>query len=388
MPNCLWIRNGGQLIAIALLTLCFALSAHAQDEAEYQQRLEALKQSIEQLQRELQDVKGNRNELQDELQRSEVDISKLKKKVGELKDKLQDQELQLNQLQQQRRSLHQQRRQQQTTIEQHVRAAYQLGQQSNIKLLLNQEDPAQVSRLLSYYDYLLQARNDKMGEYLDTLASIDTIEPKIVATHTALSQAQQQLQQQHRQLQQQQQQRQRAIATLNAAIQSKDQQLQQQQQDGERLQKLLDEVSAAIANLSLPGGDTPFAQQKGRMAVPASGTIQHRFGSRRSLGELTWDGLVIKAKEGADVHAVHHGRVVFSDYLRGHGLVIILDHGQGYMSLYAHNQTLLRDTGEWVAAGDVIASVGNSGGQTEAGLYFEIRHNRKPINPQPWVKWA
>ena len=122
------------------------------------------------------------------------------------------------------------------------------------------------------------------------------------------------------------------------------------------------------------------------MPWPAGNKLIKKFGNAKIDGKITWEGILISAKAGTSVEAIHHGRVVFSDYLRGHGLLVIVDHGDGYMSLYAHNQSLLKETGDWVSSGETISRVGNTGGQAQAGLYFEIRHQGKPTDPIKWCR--
>ena len=136
--------------------------------------------------------------------------------------------------------------------------------------------------------------------------------------------------------------------------------------------------------LAAPASKQPFSKQKGKLPWPVSGKLTQHFGAVRNA-DITWSGWLMQAVEGLHVHSIHHGRVIFSDYLRGYGLLVIIDHGEGYMTLYGYNETILKNTGDWVAPGDVIATVGDSGGQSEAGLYFELRRGAKPENPRRWV---
>lgn len=375
-----------------LLCLCLYLAlsgtAHANDQAEYEARMQELQKTIEQLQRELKKTQGSRDELKEQLESSESDIGELLKKIERIESDLDQQNRDLQSLKQERNELDQSRQAQQQAVAEQVQAAYALGRQSQIKLLLNQESPQRVSRLLRYYDYWLEARTDKIERYLETLAELDRIEPRIVQKTAELARNRDQLKAQHERLAERQESRRQTLAALNQRIRSTDQELADLQKDRERLQSLLDEMVAAVADLEMPGGDTPFSQRKGRLPWPAQGSLRHRFGSAQLDGQITRNGIVIDASEGDPVLAVHHGRVVFSDYFRGHGLLLIVDHGEGYMSLYAHNQSLYKETGEWVSAGETIASVGNTGGQLQAGLYFEIRHRGKPTNPMPWLAQA
>ena len=293
---------------------------------------------------------------------------------------------QLSQLRSQRSKLEQQRQDQQHHIGNAIRQAHQLGQQSHVKLLLNQESPLQLSRLLRYHDYIVMAHQDKVSAYLETISELNGIEPDIVAATEKLQRQQDSLNQRQQQLQTAQQQRIGTLKQINRKLSSKGTAINQLKLDQQRLQKLLDEATQALANLSLPSDAKPFKRAKGQLPQPTPGNIIHQYGSTRFDGKLRWNGIFIANKTGAKVISVHHGRVIFSDYLRGQGLLLVVDHGNGYMSLYAHNQTLLKDIGDWVSSGETIATVGNSGGQQRAGLYFEIRHQGQPQNPKQWLK--
>jgi septal ring factor EnvC (AmiA/AmiB activator) len=151
------------------------------------------------------------------------------------------------------------------------------------------------------------------------------------------------------------------------------------------MERLIEELQLSIANLSLEGQQHTFQNLKGNLIWPVKGAVINSWGSNYGLGDLNWQGITISAENGSDVRAVHHGRVVFADWFSSSGLLLIIDHGGGYMSLYAHNKALFRDVGEWVNSGDIIASVGNTGGQQEYGLYFEIRYNGESENPSGWL---
>ncbi len=375
---------GRSLLVCASLLVAGSGLAQTSEE-EYQAKLQELQKNIALLKTELNKVKNSRDQLQSDLQSSEVDIGDLVKKIEQLKGELASQKKQLTQLNQKQDELQLARQGQQQQIAQHINAAYRLGNQSQLKLLLNQENPDSVARMAKYYAYFLDARAAKIDTYLDTLAELDTIKPQIEARTQSLQQSQDQLQQRYRQLSDKQAERKRNLARLSDSIQRKDQQLQKMAQDRQQLEKLLAEVAAAIANLALPGDGQPFARLRGKMPMPAKGKLLKRFGSTKVAG-LNWEGVLIGAQSGTNVSAIHHGRVVFADYLRGQGLLLIIDHGDGYLSLYGHNQSLLKEPGDWVSSGETIARVGNSGGQNQAGLYFEIRHNGKPTDPTKWCR--
>lgn len=375
-----------KLLIVALATLWLPMASAQESEAEYEAKLRELQSTIAELKSELGKVKSSRDNLQNDLQGTEVNIGKLHKKIERLKGELASQKKQLTQLQRQRAELRQQRRDQQQHIAEHINSAYRLGQQSQLKLLLNQQHPETVARTLKYYQYVLDARNEQIDAYLDVISELDTLEPKILKKNQQLESNGQTLQAQYQQLRSRQSERQRTLKQLQQSISSKDQQLRQLHRDKQHLEKLLEEVSAAIANLNLNSDGEPFAKRKGKMSLPVKGKIVNRFGGQRLEGKLKWEGLQITASEGTSVSAIHHGRVVFSDYLKSHGLLLIIDHGDGYMSLYANNQTLLKEIGDWVSSGEEIARVGNSGGKASNGLYFEIRRQGKPVNPSSWCR--
>ncbi len=369
--------------------LCVSVTAQSSSDNNadnYEAKLKQLQQSIQVLQRNLNDVKNSRNQLQGDLQTSEEDIGELLKKIESLQGELASQKKQLTQLNLRQDELQSARQAQQKHIAADINATYRLGQQSQVKLLLNQQQPETVARISQYYKYFLSARADRIETYLDTIAELDALKPKIEQRTASLQNNQQKLQQRHKQLLTRQQERAQTLQRLNSSIAKKDDQLKKMAQDKKRLEQLLAEVTAAIANLTLPGDGAAFSSRKGQLAYPAQGRLLQRFGNKKIDGHLTWEGVLIAANEGSPVNAIHHGRVVFSDYLRGHGLLVIIDHGDGYMSLYAHNQSLLKETGDWVNSGDKIAKVGKTGGQNQAALYFEIRQNGSPTNPAKWCR--
>jgi septal ring factor EnvC (AmiA/AmiB activator) len=371
--------------------MCFAAifataPSFAQDvsEAEAKAKLQELQKTITDMQKELEAVKTNRNKLLLDLQGNETEINELQDKIDDIKTQLGTQQQSLRQLQESKGVLLAEQRAQKKHVAQQVKAVYQLGRQSNFKLLLNQDGPEKVARVLKYYDYFLAARTDQLTRYQNNLDELAKIEPEILRTTDALQRNQNTLQQRSQQLQDKQQQRKQTLAMLEKTISSKDLQLEKLSEDRRAIEKVLARVATLISDLPFKRGDQPFAQSRGRLSWPTKGKIAHSFGSYRVADKLKWDGVLISAQEGSEVRAIHHGRVVVADYLRGQGLLMIIDHGGGYLSIYAHNRSLHRQAGDWVEAGELIASVGNSGGQSDNGLYFEIRQNGKPVNPASW----
>jgi septal ring factor EnvC (AmiA/AmiB activator) len=362
-------------------------AALAQDDEEAQTRdkLARLMQEIAALSDDLKSDLEQRSSLRDALRKSEVAIGVIRRKINSTREELARNRKQLESLEDQRQQLLVARGRQQELINRELQTAYQMGKQAQLRVLLNQEDPATLARAMTYYDYFYQARQQHIRRYLEIVERIEVLQPEIRQTTQSLESNRQTLDTQEAELVERQRQRQRELAELNATIETKDQKLQKLDRDREELERLLEVIEQAVADMEVPAQYQPFERVRGQMPWPVAGKPSNRFGSRRSQGSQRWQGLVIPAKEGSEVTAIHHGRVVFADWFRGSGLLLIIDHGDGFMSLYAHNEALLRDVGEWVSAGAPIATVGNSGGRDEFALYFEIRKDGKPTNPANWL---
>lgn len=372
--------------AAFVVALSASAPSFAMTDAERQARLSELRETIAELKQELEKVKGNRADLQQNLQQTETKIGDLSKKVKELRSQLEEKQSHLQQLHSEKEALTSVKKQQQDSVEQHVNAAYRLGQQSHLKMLLNQQDPATVSRNMKYYNYLMNAQAEKINGFVRVIRRIDALEPEIATTVANLSENHAKLDTKRQQLIAQRSDRQRTLAKLEATIDSKDSELQALNDDRDNLEELLQRVVRVAGELPEPAADLPFAQLKGKLPWPARGEVLRSYGSSRMANKVRWQGMLIGAEEGAPVFAVHHGRVVFSDYLRGHGLLLIIDHGDGFMSLYAHNKILYKELGDAVSGGEPIAAVGLSGGRAQAGLYFEMRYQGEATNPHQWLR--
>jgi murein hydrolase activator len=379
-------RKGLSQLILCILVVMTSHISHAETEAEYQQRLQTLGVTIKTLQSELRSTKDTKNQLQNSLQESEERRSALTKKVNNIKEALAREKKSLNQLQSQRNELETNKQKQKSAIDVTIRQAYKLGQQSQLQLLLNQESPQRIDRLMRYHDYIVAAHQDQIAEYTHTLAELVTVTERINKSTNALVQQRKTLESQQQALANSKTQRLAAIKKISQSLRQKGQRLSTLNADQQRLQRLLEEAINTLSNLQLPSNAEPFKTLRGKLPMPTKGKVLLSYGKPQFEGKLKRNGILIGSSMGADVVSVHYGRVIFSDYLRGHGLLLILDHGDGYMSLYGHNETLLKEVGEWASAGEKIATVGNSGGQTQVGLYFEIRHKGKPQNPQPWLK--
>jgi septal ring factor EnvC (AmiA/AmiB activator) len=385
------LRPSTALKLCLIFGLLFAMATNnsfADDKEATAEQLQQLNAKIAQLKSLLQSFKAQRSGLQNSLRKSELEIGKIQRKISTLKIKLKKENDALKSLTVKRAQLNSDKKNQRKFIEQQILSAYQIGQQKKLKVLLNQEDPDKLSRALTYYDYFNRARTEQIEDYINLITEIDNIEPAIIEKTQSLKLAKLALTEEKNRLLSNKEEREINLAKINATIKNKDQNLKAMSKDRAELERLLEAVEQTLANLKIPSNYKPFKQLKGKLPWPVAGKPSNRFGRRRQGSQLRWQGLTIPAKEGSEIQAIHHGRVVFADWFRGSGLLVIIDHGDGYMTLYAHNQSLLIETGDWVGSGEVIATVGNSGGQKRAGLYFEIRHNGEPTDPKRWCKRA
>ncbi len=375
------------IILILLLALVYSHPLQAANEKtpeQVQAELQALEDEITKFRKMLESTQGERSKLERNLEGNEKAISDIIKRIESMKEALNKGEDKLSSLSIQQRKLQADKVAQQDKISQQVRAAFELGKQPYLKVVLNQQDPNKLSRMVNYYDYFNQARLAEISQYETTLEQLKNIGEAINQQNAQLKSNRLQLQQERDGLLAVQSENKQVLAALVREIAETGTLLDKRLADREQLEQLMTSIAAGITNLSAPADARPFAEMKGNLLLPVAGKISQKFGNRRSDGKLRWNGVFIAADEGEPVHAVHYGRVVFSDWLRGFGLLIIVSHGEGFMSLYGHNQVLYRQAGDWVSAGDMIANVGNTGGQQEYGLYFEIRSAGKPSDPQLW----
>jgi septal ring factor EnvC (AmiA/AmiB activator) len=354
------------------------------DAQQVKSQLDALNAEIEEYKQVLETTRDQRSKIETELMQNETEIDKLIRRIEKIETELGNGQKKIRKLRAEKKELNQSKTEQQRYIKEQIRAAYAIGTQEHLKVLLNQEDPAEISRMLSYYDSFNRARADQVTRYRELLESLARIEANIVKQTHQLAKSRSQLQVQHQQLSLSKEKRQLTLAMLKATLQDKEARLAKLVDDRKELESLLARLVRSIDPFPTIDELSEFADQKGKILLPVSGKIANGFGTSRNAGKLRWQGIFIITREGEPIHAVHHGRVVFSDWLRGFGMLLIINHGDGYMSLYGHNQSLYRQAGDWVDANEVIALAGNSGGQDRSGLYFEIRQSGKPRDPQSW----
>lgn len=374
--------------AIWRLTLlaAIALSASAADEQETRERLEQLTREIEAITRKQREDEARRGELQRSLRQAETEMATLQGRIDSLEGDIEATSTRLDSLASERERLSARRDDQRAQISRDVRQAWQLGNQGQVKLLLNQESPQTLSRVSTYYSYLFRARQARIEEFRATIDALSDVVLEVLATRKQLTASREDLEGRRLALDRARQERQQTLAKIAADMEARGASLAQLEQDREQLESLLEEIEATVQELQIPENVQAFAERRGAMPWPVSGRRSNSFGRPRNQGKMVWHGINIEAEAGSAVQAIHHGRVVYADWLRGSGLLLVIDHGDSYMSLYAHNETLLHEVGEWVRAGAAISTVGDSGGRETPGLYFEIRHKGKPVDPAAWCQ--
>ena len=418
---------------IALALICLLQPAFADERAQTQQQLDATRQDIAELKKLLGKLQEEKSGVQKDLRGTETEMGKLEKQVEALQKELKKSESELQRLDEEKKKLQSARTEQQRLIAIQARAAYQNGRQEYLKLLLNQQNPEKFARTLTYYDYLSQARLEQLKNFNETLRQLANVEKDISLQQAQLLVQKSSLDTQRAELDKVRKERQLALAKLNDDVKARDDKLKAREQDQADLAKVLKTIEETLARQAreaeearqkaliaqqeaekkrlreaqADASDAPrkpvrsspgalvssagpsfggaFAAARGKLPWPVDGRLLARFGETRGDDSRSkWDGVMISAAAGSQVHAVHGGRVVFADWLRGAGLLVILDHGNGYLSLYGHNQTLLKEAGDVVKAGESISTVGNSGGQDTPALYFAIRQQGRPSDPAQW----
>lgn len=372
------------VIGLSLILSAGVLASEASDPEVLQQQLRALSAEIEEFKRVLENTESERDTLQSTLEENEKSISELLKRIESIEQDLKRGEDEVGRLKQEQLELEQAKAIQQKLIARQIRAAYEIGTREYLKVVLNQEDPNQLARMLRYYDYFNRARAAQVEDYRNTIANLDRVSAALIDRNRQLTRTRLALRKESAALESVQVEKEQTLAAIVRNIAKTGSELEIRVRDRERLESLLERITG-IVDLQSPVNTLPFADRKGQLLLPVAGNVTDRFGSTRT-GNLRWNGVFIAADEGDPVVAVHYGHVVFSDWLRGFGLLLIINHGDGYMSLYGHNRILYREAGDWVAAGETIATVGNTGGQNRSGLYFEIRHAGKPADPQQWCQ--
>ena len=404
-----------------LLALSGPLCASANQADRKQSELDALKQRLQTLQQDFHATQAHQQEAADELRQSERAISSAVRQLRQLDGERQRTQSDLQSLTQQAEATSARIREQQAHLAQTLKGAYQRGQGDALKLMLNGADPNQTARDLRYLAKLSHAQQAMIDALRADLARLSALQQQATQKTTELAQLQAVHEAEQKKLLADKLAREQVLQKLSVKIQQQRREISTLKRNErnltqlvERLDRLMAEQAAraraaqqakqrraaegsATATSRRPLGvntetpvafrsNQPFARLKGSLHLPVAGELMNRFGAPREGGGLSWKGLFIRAAQGTAVKAIAAGQVVFAEWLRGFGNLIIVDHGDGYMSLYSNNESLYKQVGDRVQPGDAIAAVGNSGGQPDTGLYFEMRHQSRPVNPLDWVK--
>jgi septal ring factor EnvC (AmiA/AmiB activator) len=384
--------------ATLLLLALGAPGALAAASGTQERELRELRGRIEALQKQLERAEETRSEAADALRESERAISEANRALRELGARAREVDARLAALRAEAAEREQALRTQQALLARLLHQAYLAGPAEPLKLLLNGEEPARLARQLYYYGLVSRARVERIAELRATIARLEQIarETEQRAAELAAIAAQSEVQRQR--LEREKRARSQLLARLSRDIERQRREIGTLRRDEARLARLVDNLARLVARerpaprlknerLPQPAGEAaPFEALKGRLALPVRGELANRFGSPRSDGGPSWKGLFILARPGEEVRAIAPGRVVYADWLRGFGNLLIIDHGGAYMSLYGNNEALYKRVGEAIRGGEAIAAVGASGGNAESGLYFELRHQGRPLDPLEWVE--
>jgi septal ring factor EnvC (AmiA/AmiB activator) len=374
-------------LTLLLATLMVAPVANTADKAAKQQQLQTLLQKIDKLKQAINVKEDSKSKYIKQLKTIEANIGQVNRKIRKTDAQINTRQAELKKLRATRLEHQRKLSRENEYLAEQVYAAFTLGRQEKVKLLFSQQAPDAMQRNLVYYEYFSNARVELITTVQDSIDKIIETESKIRQTQAGLEQDQLSLAEQKNRLKQDLGKRKTIVASLDSQLKKQGGSLSRLQDEATQLQSLINSIQEIFDEAPEP--DIPqlaFAKLKGKLAWPVEGKVRRLFGHHKPLSDLRWQGVIIEAENGSHVMAVSHGRVAFADWLRGLGNLIIIDHGNSYLSLYGHNESLYKSAGEWVDAGEIISSIGSSGGRDSPGLYFEIRKKGKPQNPTRWCK--
>ena len=374
--------NVGKTLCIIALAL---ISGQVFGQDNEQEKLAELQAELRARQQVLDNSKASAKELADVLKASELDIAKVAKKLTQTNDNLRQLQAEQQGLQQEQSSLKAAIRQQQSLLSSQLKSAFMAGHYDYAKMMFYQEDAKTFERVITYYQYLAKARQSEITKFKDNVARLETVTASLAEKAASLLALLDEQKNQRAVLLTRQNDRKKTLTKLNQTIASESERIAALQEDEKALREAIEAAriaaqrAAEAAQISLDG----LAKLKGKLSAPVEGRVRKLFGNRRQ-GQVRWKGIIIDGEEGDAVKSIASGKVLYADWLRGFGLVAIVDHGEGYMSVYGHNQALLKQAGDDVRRGENLALVGRSGGQASPNLYFEIRHKGKALNPTAW----
>ena len=349
-----------------------------------EQELEEVREKISDLKKSMDRTARDRDRLTEDLQKAEVAIAEKRLRLQDLERERAWSAKRLAELDAAIAEREAELAEESDHLAAQVRAAYMSGSQEKIKLLLNQRDPAMLGRMMAYYRYFNDYRAGNIGAVTGKIRELAAMHSEVAAEEARLADLARTRSAELEKLAAAQAERQTLLASLKQRMAAEGREIERLAAQEKDLARLIAELTSILSDYPITS-EEPFSEFRGRLTWPVAGTLLRDFGQPRVGGQLKWNGVVLAAPRGREVRSVYHGRVAFADWLAGMGLLVIVDHGEGYMTLYGYNETILKNAGDWVAPGDVIATVGDSGGQAESGLYFEIRRGTQPLNPRRWV---
>jgi len=349
-----------------------------------ERELEAVRDKISDLKTSMDRRAAERDRITGELQTAEVLIAERRNHLKDLERQRAFSEKKKAGIDQQLASRQSDLASESEQLAAQVVAAYTSGQQERLKLLLNQHDPATLGRVLTYYRYMSEYRGENIETVNGFIAELADLQKQAAEEENRLAGLTRARTAELIELDAAQNKRQSLLVSLKSRISQEGSEIDRLAAQEQDLARLIAELTSILSDYPITS-EEPFSKHKGRLTWPIAGNLLHDFGQPRATGSVKWNGVVLAAPRGREVRSIYHGRVVFADWLAGMGLLVIVDHGEGYMTLYGYNETTLKRAGDWVAPGDVIATVGDSGGQQQTGLYFEVRQGTKAVNPRSWV---
>jgi septal ring factor EnvC (AmiA/AmiB activator) len=373
-----------------LVALCIAIAvpqawtASSPDPAAKEAELKQVRGKIESIRKSIQAEAERRDSLAAQVRKAELQVQSAREQLADVRQRRKAAEDRLQELQTDKEKTQKQIDDEREALAGELRVAYVNGQQEQTKLLLNQQDPSQLGRMMVWYAYMGRARAERLTAISEHLAHLELLSEKITTEAAQLKQLEDEQTRQVGSLASARDKRRTTLAEVQSRIRNRNDELAKTQRDAQALEKLVEQLRRAIQEFP-DLGDAPFAKVRGKLPWPAKGNLLARFGQLRSGGPLKWQGIVIGADRGAQVRAPFPGRVVYADWLPGLGLLLVLDHGGGFMTLYGHNEQLYRRVGDRVSPGDPIGVVGDAPGFGRAGLYLEIRKGRQPLDPLPFL---
>jgi murein hydrolase activator len=371
------------LWALVLLPL-LGFQAYAAGVDSKEAELKQVRGRIESIRKAIHADAERRDALATQLKSAELAVQSAREQLASVRSQRIAAERRLAELKQEQADTRRKIEAQRGALSAELATAYMNGRQEQLKLLLNQQDPARLGRMMAYYGYFGRARAERIERISDELEHLDLLNENISAEASRLRVLEEESEQNVKSLAGARQRRAQTLAQVQSKLKSRSEQLAKLQRDARSLEKLVEELRRAIEEFP-ELAEQPFQRVKGKLPWPVKGSLLARFGQQRAGGPLKWQGLVIGAERGTQVRAPYHGRVVYADWLPGLGLLLVLDHGGGYMSLYGNNEQLYRRVGDRVAPGDVLSAVGDAAGVGKPGLYLEIRNGRKALDPATWL---